>query len=172
MLSGGVRRKPASYGWPGRICGEVSHWSSSCCLSLRKAFSICFQLIWFPGPLIERYSILLRPDVSAIGSRGGMSMSALAAGWVLARGAQPIIGAQTPGEARQIAALRPISPDLAHSAGGSLRSFHDGLMSFAERAECGMSVHRRRRSRENIHTARLPVPVSAYHRRAVPQSRT
>ena len=38
-------------------------------------------------------------------------MSALGAGWVLAQGAQPIIGARTPDEARQIAAFQPIPPD-------------------------------------------------------------
>jgi aryl-alcohol dehydrogenase-like predicted oxidoreductase len=43
-------------------------------------------------------------------------MSALAAGWVLARGAQPIIGARSPAEARQIAAIRPLPPDLAAAA--------------------------------------------------------
>jgi hypothetical protein len=43
-------------------------------------------------------------------------MSALAAGWLLARGAQPIIGARTPGEARQIATFRPLSDDLAAAA--------------------------------------------------------
>jgi aryl-alcohol dehydrogenase-like predicted oxidoreductase len=58
----------------------------------------------------------LRRDLAAIASGAGLSMSALAAGWVLARGAQPIIGARTPAEARQIAVLRPIPPDLAAAA--------------------------------------------------------
>ena len=58
----------------------------------------------------------LRRDLSAIASGAGLSMSALAAGWVLARGAQPIIGARTAAEAGQIAALRPIPPELAAAA--------------------------------------------------------
>lgn len=58
----------------------------------------------------------LRRDLSAVASGAGLSMSALAAGWVLARGAQPIIGARTPAEARQIAAARPLPPDLAAAA--------------------------------------------------------
>jgi hypothetical protein len=43
-------------------------------------------------------------------------MRALAAGWVPTRGAQPIIGARTPAEARQLAAIQPIPPDLAAAA--------------------------------------------------------
>lgn len=58
----------------------------------------------------------LRRDLSVIASAAGLSMTALAAGWVLAHGAQPIIGARTPAEAGQIAALRPIPPDLAAAA--------------------------------------------------------
>jgi aryl-alcohol dehydrogenase-like predicted oxidoreductase len=58
----------------------------------------------------------LRRDLSVIASGAGLSMSALAAGWVLAQGAQPIIGARTPAEAGQIAAFRPIPPDLATRA--------------------------------------------------------
>jgi aryl-alcohol dehydrogenase-like predicted oxidoreductase len=56
---------------------------------------------------------VLRRDLSALASGAGLSMSALAAGWVLAQGAQPIIGARTPAEAGQLAAFRPIPPDLA-----------------------------------------------------------
>jgi aryl-alcohol dehydrogenase-like predicted oxidoreductase len=55
----------------------------------------------------------LRRELSVIASVAGMSMSALAAGWVLAKGAQPIIGARTSAEATQIASFRPIPPDLA-----------------------------------------------------------
>jgi aryl-alcohol dehydrogenase-like predicted oxidoreductase len=58
----------------------------------------------------------LRRDLSAVAAAAGLSMTALAAGWVLAKGAQPIIGARTPAEARQIAAIRPIPPDLAAAA--------------------------------------------------------
>ena len=58
----------------------------------------------------------LRRDLAAIASGAGLSMSALAAGWALARGAQPIIGARTVAEARQFATLRPLPPDLAAEA--------------------------------------------------------
>jgi aryl-alcohol dehydrogenase-like predicted oxidoreductase len=58
----------------------------------------------------------LRRDLSALAAQAGLSMSALAAGWVLAHGAQPIIGARTPAEARQIAAFRAIPPELAAAA--------------------------------------------------------
>jgi aryl-alcohol dehydrogenase-like predicted oxidoreductase len=43
-------------------------------------------------------------------------MTALAAGWVLSQGAQPIIGARTPAEARQLAEFRPLPPGLAAAA--------------------------------------------------------
>jgi aryl-alcohol dehydrogenase-like predicted oxidoreductase len=58
----------------------------------------------------------LRRDLVAIASDAGLSMSALAAGWLLARGALPIIGARTPTEARQIAQFQPIAPDVAAAA--------------------------------------------------------
>lgn len=58
----------------------------------------------------------LHRNLSAVAARAALSMSALAAGRVLARGAQPIIGARTPAEARQIAAVRPLPPDLATAA--------------------------------------------------------
>jgi aryl-alcohol dehydrogenase-like predicted oxidoreductase len=58
----------------------------------------------------------LRADLAAIASGAGLSMSALAAGWVLAQGALPIIGARTAAEASQIATFRPIPPDLAAAA--------------------------------------------------------
>jgi len=58
----------------------------------------------------------LRRELSVLASGAGLSMSTLAAGWVLARGAQPIIGARTAAEARQIAAFRPIPADLAAAA--------------------------------------------------------
>lgn len=58
----------------------------------------------------------LRRELSVLASAASLSMSALAAGWVLAQGAQPIIGARTPAEAGQIAAFRPIPPDLAAAA--------------------------------------------------------
>ncbi len=58
----------------------------------------------------------LRRDLAAIATGAGLSISALAAGWVLARGAQPIIGARTVAEARQIATFQPLSSDLAAEA--------------------------------------------------------
>jgi aryl-alcohol dehydrogenase-like predicted oxidoreductase len=58
----------------------------------------------------------LRGNLSAVAAEAGLSMTALAAGWVLARGTQPNIGARTPAEARQIAAVRPIPPGLAAAA--------------------------------------------------------
>jgi aryl-alcohol dehydrogenase-like predicted oxidoreductase len=58
----------------------------------------------------------LRRDLAALAAEADLTMSALAAGWLLARGAQPIIGARTPGEARQIATFRPLSDDLAAAA--------------------------------------------------------
>jgi aryl-alcohol dehydrogenase-like predicted oxidoreductase len=58
----------------------------------------------------------LRRDLSAVASAAGLSMTALAAGWVLSQEALPIIGARTPAEARQLAAFRPLPPDLAAAA--------------------------------------------------------
>ncbi|HEX6933173.1 MAG TPA: aldo/keto reductase [Streptosporangiaceae bacterium] len=58
----------------------------------------------------------LRRELSAIACSAGLSMTALAAGWVLTQGAQPIIGARTPAEARQIASFRPLPADLAAAA--------------------------------------------------------
>jgi aryl-alcohol dehydrogenase-like predicted oxidoreductase len=58
----------------------------------------------------------LRRDLAAIASAAGLTMSALAAGWVLARGALPIIGARTAAEASQIAAFQPAPPALAARA--------------------------------------------------------
>lgn len=58
----------------------------------------------------------LRRELAVIAASVGLSMSALAAGWVLAQGAQPIIGARTPAEASQIATFEPITPDLAAAA--------------------------------------------------------
>jgi aryl-alcohol dehydrogenase-like predicted oxidoreductase len=60
----------------------------------------------------------LRRDLSALAAQAGLSMTALAVGWVLAHGAQPIIGARTPAEARQIAAFRAIPPELAAAPDG------------------------------------------------------
>jgi aryl-alcohol dehydrogenase-like predicted oxidoreductase len=72
------------------------------------------RLRWADAPVVDFAG--LRRDLGAIASGAGLSMSVLAAGWVLARGAQPIIGARTATEAGQIATFRPISPELAASA--------------------------------------------------------
>ena len=72
------------------------------------------RLRWADAAVVDLAA--LRRDLAAIASGAGLSMTALTAGWVLARGAQPIIGARTAAEARQIAALRPIPPDLAAAA--------------------------------------------------------
>ena len=64
----------------------------------------------------------LRRELSVIAAGAGLSMSALAAGWVLALGAQPIIGARTPAEARQIAAFRAVPPALAAAAQAAVDS--------------------------------------------------
>ena len=65
--------------------------------SPRKAWCIGFPLIWCPEPPIQRRSTLLCRDLSVSASGAGLSMSALAAGWVLARGARPTFGAQASG---------------------------------------------------------------------------
>jgi aryl-alcohol dehydrogenase-like predicted oxidoreductase len=69
------------------------------------------RLRWADSAVVDLAG--LRRELSALASGAGLSMSALAAGWVLAQGAQPIIGARTPAEAEQIAAFRPVSRDLA-----------------------------------------------------------
>jgi aryl-alcohol dehydrogenase-like predicted oxidoreductase len=58
----------------------------------------------------------LRGELGEIAAQAGLSMSALAAGWLLARGAQPIIGARTVAEAEQIAGFLPIPADVADAA--------------------------------------------------------
>jgi aryl-alcohol dehydrogenase-like predicted oxidoreductase len=58
----------------------------------------------------------LRRDLSGIASGADLSMSALAAGWVLSQGAQPIVGARTPAEARQIVAFRRSRPPALAAA--------------------------------------------------------
>jgi aryl-alcohol dehydrogenase-like predicted oxidoreductase len=72
------------------------------------------RLRWADAAVIDLAR--LRQNLAAIASGAGLSMSGLAAGWVLARGAQPIVGARTAGEAEQIATFRPIPPELAAAA--------------------------------------------------------
>jgi aryl-alcohol dehydrogenase-like predicted oxidoreductase len=58
----------------------------------------------------------LRRGLGAIAGQAGMSMAALAVGWVLARGARAIVGARSPAEARQIRTYQPLPPDIAAAA--------------------------------------------------------
>jgi aryl-alcohol dehydrogenase-like predicted oxidoreductase len=58
----------------------------------------------------------LRRDLQALAGQAGLSMTALAIGWILAKGARAIIGARTPAEAKAIATYRPLPPDLAAEA--------------------------------------------------------
>jgi aryl-alcohol dehydrogenase-like predicted oxidoreductase len=55
----------------------------------------------------------LRRGMAGIGADTGLSMSALAIGWVLAKGAKAIIGARSPAEAAAIAGYRALAPDVA-----------------------------------------------------------
>jgi hypothetical protein len=77
------------------------------------------RLRWADSAVLDLAA--LRRDLSAIAAGAGLTMSALAAGWVLAQGAQPIIGARTPAEARQIATFRPIPPPPGRRGAGSGR---------------------------------------------------
>ena len=77
----------------------------------------------------------LRHDLSVIASAADLSMTALAAGWVLA---QATLGARTPAEAGEIAALRPTPPDLAAATQAAAdAAFTAAPMTSAEHAECG-----------------------------------
>jgi aryl-alcohol dehydrogenase-like predicted oxidoreductase len=58
----------------------------------------------------------LRRDLQALAGQAGLSMTALAIGWILAKGARAIIGARTPAEAEAIGTYWPLPPDLAAEA--------------------------------------------------------
>jgi aryl-alcohol dehydrogenase-like predicted oxidoreductase len=58
----------------------------------------------------------LRRDLQALAGQAGLSMTALAIGWILAKGARAIIGTRTPAEAEAIGTYRPLPPDLAAEA--------------------------------------------------------
>jgi aryl-alcohol dehydrogenase-like predicted oxidoreductase len=58
----------------------------------------------------------LRRDLARLADEGGLSMTALAVGWVLAKGARAIVGARKPAEAAAIAGYRPLPADLARAA--------------------------------------------------------
>src|SRR5262249_50348867 len=50
----------------------------------------------------------LRGELAKVAGQAGLSMAALAVGWVQARGALPIVGARTPAEAWQIWGYMPL----------------------------------------------------------------
>jgi aryl-alcohol dehydrogenase-like predicted oxidoreductase len=56
---------------------------------------------------------LMRRNLGALADQVSLSMTALAIGWVLARGAGVIIGARSPAEATAIASYRALPTDLA-----------------------------------------------------------
>ena len=70
------------------------------------------QLPWSGGALAGRLGEL-RHALAGIGADTGLAMSALAVGWVLAKGAKAIIGARNPAEAAAIAGYRALAPDVA-----------------------------------------------------------
>jgi aryl-alcohol dehydrogenase-like predicted oxidoreductase len=59
---------------------------------------------------------LLRGELARIAGEAGLSMTALAIGWVLAKGAKAIVGARTPAEAAAVASYRPLPPGLQDAA--------------------------------------------------------
>lgn len=62
----------------------------------------------------------LRRELAQIGGEAGLSMSALAVGWVLARGARVIVGARSPAEAEAITTYRPLPDDLSVAVEGAV----------------------------------------------------
>jgi aryl-alcohol dehydrogenase-like predicted oxidoreductase len=70
------------------------------------------RLPWSGGDLAGRLGELRR-GLAGIGADTGLPVSALAIGWVLAKGAKAIVGARSPGEAAAIAGYRPLAPDVA-----------------------------------------------------------
>jgi aryl-alcohol dehydrogenase-like predicted oxidoreductase len=58
----------------------------------------------------------LRRGLLALADEAGLSLTALAVGWILAKGARAIIGARTPAEAVAIVRYRPLTADLAAAA--------------------------------------------------------
>jgi aryl-alcohol dehydrogenase-like predicted oxidoreductase len=59
---------------------------------------------------------LLRAELAQIAGEAGLSVTALAIGWVLAKGAKAIVGARTPAEAAAIASYRPLPPGVRDAA--------------------------------------------------------
>lgn len=60
--------------------------------------------------------VRLRDNLASLAAQAGMSMTALAIGWVLAKGARAIVGARSPSEAEAIAGYEPLDSDLVASA--------------------------------------------------------
>lgn len=58
----------------------------------------------------------MRRGLRALADDAGLSMTALAIGWILAKGARAIIGARTPAEAEAIASYQPLTAGLAAEA--------------------------------------------------------
>jgi aryl-alcohol dehydrogenase-like predicted oxidoreductase len=58
----------------------------------------------------------LRHSLGELADEAGMSMTALAIGWVLAKGAKAIVGARSPTEAAEMADYRALPADLAAAA--------------------------------------------------------
>jgi aryl-alcohol dehydrogenase-like predicted oxidoreductase len=79
-------------------------------------------LPWSGGVLGERLGELRRA-LAGIAAGTGLSMSALAIGWVLAKGAKAIVGARSPGEAAAIAGYRPLASDVAAAVDAAARAF-------------------------------------------------
>jgi aryl-alcohol dehydrogenase-like predicted oxidoreductase len=58
----------------------------------------------------------MRHDLGVLADEAGLSMTALAIGWVLTKGARAIVGARSPAEAGEMASYRPLPDDLAAAA--------------------------------------------------------
>jgi aryl-alcohol dehydrogenase-like predicted oxidoreductase len=67
----------------------------------------------------------LRRGLAGLAADTGLSMSALAIGWVLANGAKATVGARNPGEAAAIAGYRPLARDLAAAVGVAACAFDE-----------------------------------------------
>ncbi len=80
------------------------------------------RLPWSGGDLAGQLGELRR-GLAGIAAGTGLSMSALAIGWVLAKGAKAIVGARSPAEAAAIAGYRPLAPDIAAAAEAAAGGF-------------------------------------------------
>ncbi|HEX2819216.1 MAG TPA: aldo/keto reductase [Streptosporangiaceae bacterium] len=58
----------------------------------------------------------MRRDLRVLADQAGLSMTAVAIGWVLAKGARVIIGARSPAEAAAMTSYKALSADLAAEA--------------------------------------------------------